>query len=741
MLGKIIRTIVCYCLFINLSYATDYYVDDASNTGDVWTPGAVGNNTNNGLTITTPKATIANVLSSYVLGAGDVIYVDAGTYTETGINIGTSDDGSGGSYMTIRGASNSLTIFNTTATANTFNFSTSSVQYIKVMDLKIDKSSSSFNSVNFSGNTLSYIWFENCVLTQAGNNEVVYGSNTSTANSNIMFNNCTITNTNSSSDADGIQLDDDFDNTTISNNTFNISGTSDGVFIYNTGATTDPNNISINNNTFNISHATSPSVRAVLMQGKTSSNIYSNTITMSSTSSSSISISLIDNGSTLLPYSSNIYSNTVTSYGCCINVAGYGAANVTTNISIYSNTLTVSSSSATHVGISLRYAGSSGNPISVYKNKIRSGYYGIYLVSDVQYCSIYNNYVSNAAYCFYSLGSTHDNTDIYFNSFYGSTNGGYIDELSTTHNIKNNIFHSTSASSNDYALEIITNSTLCASMNYNLYYVPNGARVGYFGSTSYTTFANWQAVDKVTGGSLGEENDQNGDPKFVNAASNDLDIHNASSKAYQLGTPAGSITTDIYGTTRNVSTPWIGAFENEVTLSVELLYFNANEYDKEVQLSWSTSTETNNDYFIIERSLDGKSFEEVTREKGAGNSTHKNDYFSIDFSPYKGISYYRLKQVDYDGKYTYSHIQSVDMEGLLSIYPNPSKDKFYIFGLSKTGNVKINVININGVELYNVNYFNNGISTIDLTSKPEGIYFVKIIDGQNEWLEKIVKVE
>jgi parallel beta-helix repeat protein len=714
-------------------------VDDNSNTGDIWTASVVGNDANNGLTITTPKATIADVLNDYVLGAGDVIYVDAGTYAETGINIGASDDGSGGSYMTIRGAGSSLTIFNTT-TSNTFSFSTNGVGYVKVMDLRIDKNTGASHAVNFSANSLSYIWFENCILTQAGNSEVVYGANTSTANSNIEFNNCTITNTNTSGDADGIELANDFDNTIISNCTITTSGTGRGVFISTSGSSTDPSNVSIFSNTINMNHASSTSLRAIEMLGKTSSNIYSNTIAMSSTSNLVISISLKDNGSSQLPYSSNIYSNTITSYGIGVNVAGNSSVNSAININIYQNTITISTTNSGHYGISLKNAGSSGNPISVYSNKIRSGQYGIYLESDVNYCSIYNNYVSNNAFSLYSLSSTHSNTNIYFNSFYGTTNGGFITQLSSTHNIKDNIFYSTSSSASDYALEINSSSTTCASMDYNLYYVPNGASVGLFG-VAYATFASWKAVDKVSGGTLGEENAQNGDPKFVNAASNNLDITNASSKAYKLGTPAGSITTDINGTTRHVSTPWIGAYENEVTLGVNLLYFNAKQYDNEVQLSWSTASETNNDYFVVERSSDGKHFEEVSTEKGAGNSTHRNYYFSWDLRPYKGISYYRLKQVDFDGRYTYSHIQSVDMKGLLSIYPNPSNGLFFVFGLSKSDSISITLINVNGVVITQDSFIKNGCATIDLSLQPDGIYYVKIVDGENEWFEKLILIK
>lgn len=740
MFEKKLKLLICVCLFANVSNATDYYVDDNSNTGDIWTASVVGNDANNGLTITTPKATIADVLNDYVLGAGDVIYVDAGTYAETGIDIGTSDDGGAGSYMTIQGAGTALTIFNTPSSNHTFDFQTSGVQYVRITDLKIVKSSTSYDCINFSANNLNYIQIDNCDLSQANTRKVIYGSNNSaTANTYLLITNCTLNNSGAGTAGWVIGLEYNFDNVTISGNIITSNSDLSGVYLHsNTGYLMS--SIVINSNIVSMTHASGASVRSIELKGLITANVYSNILTNNSSSTSVKGIFLNNVSSTRFIYSSNIYSNIITTNGRGIHLDGFDNSNRSYDIDIYQNTITLYSTNSGNVGIYLEDSGETGvgNTIEVYKNKIRSGEYGIQLYNYVSYCNVYNNYISNSNTPLY-INATVDNTNIYFNSLYGIMRGAYIDNLGTK-NIVNNIFYCTSASSSNYAIEVNL-GTLSSSMNYNLYYVPNGAKVGSISSTSYTTIASWKAVDKVSGGTLGEENAQNGDPKFVNAASNNLDITNASSKAYKLGTPAGSITTDINGTTRHVSTPWIGAFENEVTLSVELLYFNANEYDNEVQLSWSTSSETQNDYFIIERSKDGKSFEEISREKGSGNSIRTNYYFSIDFSPYKGISYYRLKQVDFDGKYTYSHIQSVDMEGLLSIYPNPSKDKFYIFGLSKTGNVKINVININGVELYNVNYFNNGISTIDLTSKPEGIYFVKIIDGQNEWLEKIVKVE
>lgn len=110
-------------------------------------------------------------------------------------------------------------------------------------------------------------------------------------------------------------------------------------------------------------------------------------------------------------------------------------------------------------------------------------------------------------------------------------------------------------------------------------------------------------------------------------------------------------------------------------LPVELLTFNAIMNGGHVDLTWSTSSETNNASFTIERSKDGIAFEAVTSVAGAGNSTQTIDYSETDYSPYPGISYYRLKQTDYNGNITYSDIVPVNYyygEDGISIFPNPS---------------------------------------------------------------------
>ena len=110
-------------------------------------------------------------------------------------------------------------------------------------------------------------------------------------------------------------------------------------------------------------------------------------------------------------------------------------------------------------------------------------------------------------------------------------------------------------------------------------------------------------------------------------------------------------------------------------LPIELLSFEAQTNNNHVDLKWSTASETNNDFFTIEKSKDGQNFVVVGKEDGAGNSTTIINYSGVDYSPYTGISYYRLKQTDFNGQFTYSNIIPVEFnrvdEANISIFPNP----------------------------------------------------------------------
>ena len=118
-------------------------------------------------------------------------------------------------------------------------------------------------------------------------------------------------------------------------------------------------------------------------------------------------------------------------------------------------------------------------------------------------------------------------------------------------------------------------------------------------------------------------------------------------------------------------------------LPIELLDFKAiANQDNQVDLYWATATEINNDYFTIERSKDGIQFEAIEEVEGAGTIFQSRSYHTIDKNPFLGTSYYRLKQTDFDGTFSYSEIRVVHIElneqSHFAVYPNPMKDVLYI---------------------------------------------------------------
>ena len=85
-------------------------------------------------------------------------------------------------------------------------------------------------------------------------------------------------------------------------------------------------------------------------------------------------------------------------------------------------------------------------------------------------------------------------------------------------------------------------------------------------------------------------------------------------------------------------------------LPIELIYFNAIMNEDRVEITWTTASEINNDYFIVEKSEDAMDWVEVIKVSGAGHSVSMIDYLEIDNNPFGGLSYYRLTQVDFDGE-------------------------------------------------------------------------------------------
>ena len=112
-------------------------------------------------------------------------------------------------------------------------------------------------------------------------------------------------------------------------------------------------------------------------------------------------------------------------------------------------------------------------------------------------------------------------------------------------------------------------------------------------------------------------------------------------------------------------------------LPIELLSFTGKVVTGGVELLWKTASETNNDYFNIEKSKDGEKFVAIGEVDGAGTSKVARSYQFVDENPSHGKSYYRLRQTDFDGRFKHSKVIAVDYDGpelvRISVYPNPTK--------------------------------------------------------------------
>lgn len=166
------------------------------------------------------------------------------------------------------------------------------------------------------------------------------------------------------------------------------------------------------------------------------------------------------------------------------------------------------------------------------------------------------------------------------------------------------------------------------------------------------------------------------------------------------------------------------------TLPITLISFIAEFETNKVILDWQTASEINNDYFTIERSIDAIRWQKLKDISGAGNSSSLLNYTTIDNNPYSGISYYRLKQTDFDGQFSYSKIKSVNIENLenlsVEIFPNPTDALITIVGNSLTIE-EVKIYNMLGQDVTEFTILKNNGENIgaDLSKLKIGMYFVK----------------
>lgn len=174
-----------------------------------------------------------------------------------------------------------------------------------------------------------------------------------------------------------------------------------------------------------------------------------------------------------------------------------------------------------------------------------------------------------------------------------------------------------------------------------------------------------------------------------------------------------------------------------IDLPIELLDFTAAKDRNNVRLDWSTASELNNSHFVIQRSKDGNSYDDVTVVKGVGNSQQIILYTSYDKNPYSGISYYRLLQEDYDGTQTYFDPVKMDMGYIKTIRLSDNmindnqNTKIIVEGYEMGDPIQLTIYNYLGAALDFIQFTSGGPDkqqfNLSLSELSSGSYFIRAI--------------
>ena len=209
---------------------------------------------------------------------------------------------------------------------------------------------------------------------------------------------------------------------------------------------------------------------------------------------------------------------------------------------------------------------------------------------------------------------------------------------------------------------------------------------------------------------------------------------NADPQVNRTGLTLAQLANDFYISSVNASS----------SLPIELLYFKATCENNSTKLNWATASETNNDYFSAEKSQDGLTFENINNIPGAGNSNTTLYYSATDEKPFSGITYYRLKQTDYNGNYTYSDIVSAScsQDSHISMLISQSENGVNLYITPNDNKIlTLSIFDISGRLAYNKN-----ISTIStespLTISPvffnAGIYLFRLQSETENIIQKVL---
>jgi hypothetical protein len=185
--------------------------------------------------------------------------------------------------------------------------------------------------------------------------------------------------------------------------------------------------------------------------------------------------------------------------------------------------------------------------------------------------------------------------------------------------------------------------------------------------------------------------------------------------------------------------------DNMFLLPIELTSFTGKCVSGEVELKWTTATETENNFFTIEKSMDGTNFIAIAEIQGAGTSNSPIDYTDLDSNPYSGITYYRLKQTDFDGTYTYSDIIAVNNCGTnlndIYVYGNENNFTVYVHADAST-DYGMKITDLSGRQVVSTTQLNvqkgDNAFNFNTSDLAFGIYMVVIENEFERHTEKLI---
>ena len=186
---------------------------------------------------------------------------------------------------------------------------------------------------------------------------------------------------------------------------------------------------------------------------------------------------------------------------------------------------------------------------------------------------------------------------------------------------------------------------------------------------------------------------------------------------------------NVTGLNNNLRFTLATANSTRTPLPIELLSFDVTNARDKIMLNWTTAAEQNNDFFHVERSIDGLQWNILGTVKGAGDSKELISYEYADLLPYHGRNYYRLKQVDFDGKFEYSSVKSVVFDYGSTLFPNPTTGIVNVISEDDNADLtEAHVYNTMGQLLNDkvtITILSKTQIQVDLTHLPPGIYLIK----------------